>query len=194
MGEQAVAYRPSGSGDPLETSNRYLRLPVAFMPISGGYGRPNAYGSALWVGTYDTSQTRPGDYLVQDSGTWFIASQDRFLPSLCVETNRTVALLRPQAPTAMGANGYAGLTTATMVALTGSWPASILGLSTSGRSTADLPTDQSTAYWTVLLPRIPTMELRLSDLVVDDLGRTGVIVCAESSRLGWRLTAKETST
>jgi hypothetical protein len=194
VGTPTIAYRPSGAGDPLDSSNRYLRLPAAFTPIGSGYTRPNGYGSALWIGTYDASHTRPGDYLVQEAATWFIASQDHLLPNLCVEVNRTVSFRRSHAPSVTGANTYAGVTAATIISLTGGWPASVLGISSSGRTSADLPMDQSTAYWTILLPEIPTVRLQSSDLVVDDLGRTGIIVGAELSRLGWRLTIRETST
>lgn len=178
----------------MAAAHRYLRLPAAFTPLSGGFARPNDYGTALWVGIYDASYTRPGDYLVQESGTWFIASQDRFLPNLCVETNRLVKLSRPSQPSVTGTNAYAGVTAATNVPLTGSWPASILGVSESGRQAANLPTDVSVSYWTILLPPIHSVVLRPSDLMTDDLGRSGIVTAAELSRLGWRLIAKEAST
>ncbi|MDR3536520.1 MAG: hypothetical protein P4L71_08470 [Acetobacteraceae bacterium] len=164
---------------------------MAFAPIRGRFEHPTLYGDALRIGIYDALYTRPGDYLVLETGIWFIASQDRFLPSLCVETNRTISIARPGQPLTVGANAYAGITTGTTVGVTGDWPASVLGISGSGINPAGLPTDLSVPYWTVLLPPIPTVTLQVSDLVSDDLGRSGVVAAAELTRLGWRLTVKE---
>ncbi len=191
IGEPTVAYRPDLPWDPLAPKNRFLRIPVLITPVGGGFARPASYGDALRVGIYDASYTQPGDYLVSDSGRWFIAAQDRFLPSLCIETNRVVVISRPGPPLSAGSNGYAGITAGTAVPITGEWPASVLGISESGRNSANLPTDVPTAYWTILLPAIPMVTLRVSDLIVDDLGRNGVIAAAELTRLGWRLMAKD---
>lgn len=194
IGDVAVAYRPQNACGPLKPEHRYLRLPVMFTSVRGRFEHPTLYGDALRIGIYDASYTRPGDYLVLDAETWFIASQDRFLPSLCVETNRLISVARPGQALAVGAIAYAGITTGTTVTVADDWPASVLGISDSGANTADLPTDLSVPYWTVLLPVIPNVTLKVSDLITDDLGRTGVIVAAESTRLGWRLTVKETTT
>lgn len=194
LGESATAYRPKDAGDPLTPANRYLRLPALFTPIGGGTDKPVGYGVALFTGVFDASYTRPGDYLVQPDRTWFIAAQDAMLPPLCVETNRTVVFARPAQPVSTGANPYSGVTAASSRALTGPWPASVLGASSGGRSEAGLPTDLAVAYWTVLLPPVPGVMLAASDLMSDDLGRNGVIAAAELTRLGWRLTVREATT
>ncbi|MBN8875190.1 MAG: hypothetical protein J0H67_20330 [Rhodospirillales bacterium] len=192
LGEPAIAYRPHDAGDPLAPANRYLRLPAVFTPVGADSGK--APGSLLYTGTYDASYTRPGDYLVQGDRTWFIASQDALLPSLCVEANRVVSFARPAQPASTGANPYSGVTTAGSTPLTGPWPAGMRGHSNAGRSEAGLPTDLALAYWTVLLPPIPSVALQVSDLMSDDLGRSGVVAAAEFSRLGWNLTVRESST
>ncbi|MBN8896687.1 MAG: hypothetical protein J0H35_00645, partial [Rhodospirillales bacterium] len=194
LGEPAIAFRPRDAGDPVAPANRYLRIPAIFTPVGGGMDKPMGYGVALFTGVFDASYTRPGDYLVQGDRTWFIASQDAMLPSLCVETNRIVAFARPAQPVSTGANPYSGVTAASSRALTGPWPASVLGMSSGGSSGAGLPTDMSVAYWTVLLPPIPGVMLAVSDLMSDDIGRKGVIASAELTRLGWRLTVREAST
>ena len=68
--------------------------PAAFTVPDGKFAKPNGYGAALWYGVFDAAYTRPGDYLVQDSGTWFVAAQQPLLPVLCVQTNRIVSFVR----------------------------------------------------------------------------------------------------
>ena len=155
LGSTTDAYRPSGVADPLAPKNRYLRLHTAFSATDGKFLRPNAYGAALWEGVFNSAYTRPGDYLVQHSGTWFVAAQQRLLPALCVKVNRVVSFARAAAPTTNGLNAYGGVTLATATPLLTNWPASVLGVAGSGRPEAGLPADGSISYWTVLLPAFP---------------------------------------
>jgi hypothetical protein len=188
LGEPAIAFRPIDPFHPLTPAGRYLRLAAAFTSLDGGYSRPNVYGSALWVGIYDSSQTWVGDYLTQGQAIWFIASQDDMMPNLCVRTNRIVSLKRAITP------GPTGVPIQSPVTIASDWPVSMLGVSLSGRADAGLPTDLSSPYWTILMPNIPACVLQASDTVTDDLGRTGTVLATELSALGWRLTVKGQST
>ena len=194
VGTTTDAYRPSGSSDPLAAENRFLRLHAAFTARDGRFAHPNAYGDALWYGVFDAAYTRPGDYLVQAGTTWFIAAQQRLAPVLCVQANRIVSFWRPAAPSNTGVNTYGGVITETNEALLLNWPASILGAAGRGHPNPDLPSDSSIPYWTVLLPAIPGVILRPSDLLTDDLGRNAVVAAAELTDLGWRITAKQATT
>ncbi len=194
IGSTADAFRPSGVADPLAPSNRFLRLPAAFAPASGSFGSPTAYGVALWQGMFDSAYTRPGDYIVQADGTWFIAAQQRLLPPLCVRTSRIVSFARPAAASASGVNGYGGITRANTTRLLTNWPASVLGFSGGGRPDAGLPGDGAAPFWTVLLPAFASVLLRPADLMTDDLGRTAAVAAAELTELGWRLTVKQATT
>ena len=136
------AYRPRGTSEPLSRANRFLRLPAAFTGPDGKFAKPNGYGDALWFGVFDAAYTRPGDYLVQDSGTWFVAAQQPLLPVLCVQTNRTVSFMRPAAPGGVGINTYGGVALSTATPLIGGWPASVLGASAGA---APPPTCRATA-------------------------------------------------
>lgn len=188
------AYRANGDSDPLASANRYLRLRATFAPEDGQFRRANAYGAVLWQGIFDAAYTRVGDYLVQGRAVWFIAAQQRLLPTLCVRANRVVNFLRPAPPTRSGVNDYGGVVTATNTPLLTGWPASVLGASGRGRPDTDLPTDSSIPYWTVLLPAIGNTVLRPSDLITDDLGRNAVVAAAELTDLGWRITARQATT
>lgn len=190
IGQQAIAYRPCSAWKPLDTAAAYIRIPAAFTTLGGGLKRPPGYEIGLCTGIYDASYTRPGDYLVLGDRSWFIASQEAFVPNLCVETNCLVSFGRVQSPSSSGAGAYAGITAAATVAITGKWPANITGLSSSGRDAAGLPTGTPESSWTVLLPPIPSVILTVSDTMTDDLGRSGIVFAAELTRLGWRLGVK----
>jgi len=194
VGAPTDAYRPSGCAEPLARENRFLRLRAAFTARDGKFAHPNAYGDALWYGIFDAAYTRPGDYLVQDDIVWFIAAQQRMVPVLCVQTNRLVSFARPAAPTNTGVNAYGGVIAETNEPLLTNWPASVLGVAGRGHPSADLPSDSSIPYWTVLLPAIAGITLLPSDLVQDDLGRNAVVTAAELTGLGWRVTVKQATT
>lgn len=194
IGARVDAYRPSGSADPLSARNRFLRLHAAFTAPRGEFKHTPAYGSALWYGIFDAAYTRPGDYLVREDATWFIAAQQQLLPVLCVQTNRIVTFSRPATQSSTGVNGYGGITAATLEPLIEQWPASVLTASTAGRPNAGLPSDASVPYWTVLLPPVPGVTLRVADLMADDLGFNAVVSAAELTDLGWRLTVKQATT
>jgi hypothetical protein len=166
------------------------RSPLAMV----GSPHPNAYGDALWYGIFDAAYTRPGDYLAQTDGVWFIAAQQRLLPVLCVKTNRVVSFSRPSAPSGTGINKYGGTTATTSRPLLTSWPASVLGVAGRGRPSADLPADATVPHWVVLLPAIPDIVLLPSDLMIDDLGRNAVVASAELTELGWRLAITQATT
>ncbi len=189
------AYRPSGVMNPLDPTNRYLRLHALFTGMMGKFLRPEGYGEALVHGIFDAAYTQVGDYLVQEGGgSWFIASQEPMLPVLCVRTSRVVSLARAIAPSTTGVNAYGGVTAATTTPLLTDWPASVMGAAGGGQPEAGLPSDSTVPYWTVLLPAFPGVVLLPADLLTDDLGRSAVVSAAELTALGWRLTVKQAIT
>ena len=95
------------------------------MSAKGG-NHANAYGDPLWQGIFDASYTRTGDYLVSDTGTYFVASQDALLPVLCVRTNRTISIAQPGMQTGTASNVYGGYTSGQSIRLMDRWPASVL--------------------------------------------------------------------
>ena len=195
VGRSADAFRPKGPFDPLHKQNRFLRLPAVFSSAKGGnIDRTNAYGDPLWRGIFDASYTKPGDYLVLDDKTFFIASQMPLLPVLCVMTNRLISVARPNVQTNTAINAYGGYISGNSIPLLGNWPASVLANSRSTSSKVDLPTDMAVPYWSLLMPCIQGVTLSAGDLITDDLGRTAVISVCELTNLGWRLDAKMATT
>ena len=194
-GASTDAYRPSGVSNPLDPTNRYLRLHALFTGMMGKFLRPDGFGAVGVHGIFDGAYTQVGDYLVQPSGdTWFIASQEPLLPVLCIRATRVVSFARAIAPATTGVNGYGGVTATTTTPLLTNWPASVMGAAGGGSPAAELPSDTSVPYWTVLLPAFPGVVLLPADLMTDDLGRNAVVSAAELTGLGWRLTVKQATT
>ena len=193
IGASTDAYRPAGAVNPLARANRYLRLSAAFSTTGGTFNQASTYGNSLWYGVFDAAYTRPGDYLVQHAGIWFIAAQQPLLPVLCVRTDRTVSFSRPSGPAQIGANSYGGVALSTARPILENWPASVLGTS-GAKPNASLPADSTAATWTVMLPQLTEIILRPTDIMTDDLGRSGIVSTAELTALGWRLVVRQSST
>jgi hypothetical protein len=194
VGQLADAFRPTGPDNPLSSQNRFLRLPATFISSGGRERRTNGYGDPMWQGIFDGSYTRVSDYLVTPDAIFFVVSQDHLLPILCVRTNRTICIMHPSMQTNIANNAYGGYTSGSSTMLMNQWPASVLGENKSGRSVADLPTDQMVPYWNVLVPSVTGVVLSPGDIITDDLGRTGLINSSELTNLGWRISAKMATT
>jgi hypothetical protein len=194
IGATADAYRPRGSHNPLEKSNRFLRLNVAFSPVSGGFSHSNRYGNAIWDTILDSAYIQPGDYLVISDAIWFVADRHPLLPVLCVRANRTVSFSQPASAVPTGSTSYSGVTSSTSILLMSNWPASVLGAGGQGAPEAALPSDGTVPYWTVLVPGPPNVIISPSDIMSDDLGRNAVVEAAELSSMGWRLNVKQATT
>jgi hypothetical protein len=193
IGTQADAFRPDGPDHPMAPRNRYLRLHAAFSTTPASFTQTGGFGTAICYGHFDLAYTRPGDYLVQGSRTYFIAAQERLQPVLCVRTNRTLTIRRTAAPSSVGSNVYGGLTPEGTVPVLQGWPASVLGMATSGVPQTGLPTDISMPQWTVLLPSTGKVKISSTDLVSDEDGMRGTVVVAESTHLGWRMIVRQAS-
>ena len=194
IGATADAYRPRGSHDPLAKSNRFLRLNVAFSPVSGGFSHSNRYGNAIWDATLDSAYIQLGDYLVISDAIWFIADKQPLLPVLCVRANRTVSFSHPASAVATGSSSYGGVIGSTSILLMNNWPASVLGAGGQGAPEAALPSNGTVPYWTVLVPAPAHVIISPSDIMSDDLGRNAVVEASELSSMGWRLNVKQAMT
>ena len=160
IGVPTDAYRPAGPSEPLCPVNRFLRLHAVFCGVRGGFERANEYEHPLWSGIFDAAYTRVGDYLVQSTGTWFVAAQQPLLPVLCVRADRVVSFTRAAAPTASGVNTYGGVTAATSTPpsdeLAGQCPSCLHSQAFRSR----LCPETLVSRWTVLLPAHPDVILR----------------------------------
>lgn len=181
-------YRATSADNPL--SSALQTLPASFT-TNFKYSAPNKYGEATWIGLFDGTDFAPGDYLVGPGGTFFIAAMQATLPIYCVQTNRTVTLLRVSMDDGVGQVGYGGDTPETEVPLMQNWPASVLQGTKGEANETKLPGDVRTPWWAILMPAWPGVIIRTSDILTDDLGRKYVISSAELTDMGWRMTAMQ---
>lgn len=195
IGLTYTVFRPLASLQPL--GNRLVSLPAAFNSGDSTYAAPNLPGDAIWYGDFDGRQTVPGDYLVGEQSTFFVAGQQPLLPIICIECNRRLTVLREPSSTDVGAVGYGGIRRETQEPLLGGespdsqWPASILIGGRGEKAVGGLPGDVKSAGWRILLPPSVPVALRAGDIAIDDLGRRFAFDAAEQTDLGWRINAVE---
>jgi hypothetical protein len=195
IGTLAEIYRPRVLSDPLDPENRILRMPVALSIAKGrAFTRFEEFGTAAWQCICDTSYLQPGDFVVCDGATWFVSALNPMLPALCIRTNLLVTLYLTNIVSGVGATDYRSLAVFGSSTGSGAWPASALGVGGGGRPGADLPTDSTVPYWTVLLPPSFNSAISVTDRITDSCGRNGIVASAELTHLGWRLNIKQVTT
>lgn len=186
-------YRPSSPINPFQYGP-VASLNASFNAEDMKYGRPNKYGKPTWFCLVDGTQTQVGDYLINDTQTFFIAAMQPILPILAVDCNRTINVLRPQQQTGLGAVGYGGDTDENETPLMTGWPASVLQGTKGEKGEVNLPGDVRNPWWQMLFPAFQDVNLRTGDIITDDLQRRYIVSSAEKTDLGWRLTSQQAQT
>jgi hypothetical protein len=193
IGLPYAQYRPDSAD--LTNWSPIATLLASFNAEDMKYSKPNKYAKPTWYVLIDGSQTQVGDYLIGSGGTFFIAAQQAILPILAVECNRVLSFARPQAQAQVGAvTNYEGNTTALQTPLAAGWPASVLQGTKGEKNEVNLPGDVRNPWWAILLPAIPGVTLRTTDLIEDDLGRRYILSSVELTDLGYRCTAQQAQT
>jgi hypothetical protein len=181
-------YRTASLTNPLSTTKIASIKAIFDASASLAFNAPSKYANAMFSVLVDPRVVQPGDYLVGDQGTWFIASTEPIKPILSVACNRTISVSRPGAPMP-GMNHYGGATPDTDEVLVTGFPVSILNGTKGERGDANLPGDTRSPWVQILMPSPPGIIFRAFDLVSDDIGRNFIVSAAEETNLGWRLTA-----
>jgi hypothetical protein len=193
IGLPYAQYRPVSAD--LTNWSPIATLLASFNAEDMKYSKPNKYAKPTWYVLIDGSQTQVGDYLIGPGGTFFIAAQQAILPILAVGCNRVLSFARPQAQAQVGAvTNYEGNTTALQTPLAAGWPASVLQGTKGEKNEVNLPGDVRNPWWAILLPAIPGVTLRTTDLIEDDLGRRYILSSVELTDLGYRCTAQQAQT
>ena len=131
-----------------------------------------------FIGTYDGTTVRPGDYLIWTDRT-FVASQRPLTPYLAINCARTVTLSRPNTQAVPGLNGYSGTTAADLAPYLTGWPASCAAGPKGEMGDLKLPDDVKAPWWMFRLPLTPGTIIKTNDVIGDDLGRRYTISSAE---------------
>jgi hypothetical protein len=196
IGMECDLYRPAGAFNPLAAENRILRLSVAFLPIGGRVRRPVPQADPYWEGVFDAAYAEPGDILRrrEDNAIFFIAGKQPLLPVLCIRALRLINISRPATANSAGLNIYGGTVAALDTVIAERWPVSLQITTKEGTVTAGIQSELTPPAWDVLLPASLKLAMRVSDILTDDEGRTGVVSVAETTDLGTRLTVKQAST
>lgn len=193
-------FRPITAQAPL--GNKIQSLLAAFDSTPDyKFKKPNDFGDPTWYALINDATVMPGDYLVGNGQTFFIAGKQFLLPVQAVECNRSVVLIRPAAPSSStGAQGYGGNCIAEGSPALGTlnpdgsiatgWPCSILFGGKQSHGT-ELPMSVSNAGFQILLPPSLPLVVNASDVFLDDFGRRYIAEACEKSDLGWRINAKE---
>ena len=192
MGCETDAYRSTGTVNPLERSNRYLRLLAAFSRADGNFAQSVSYGVALWRGHFDASYSRVGDYLVQDDKISVYRRTAKLTPGPMCQDELCHIDSRQTVPTTGSSSDP--VNASSMTTIISQWPASLLGTGTEGKPPTHLPGDTIIPNVIALLPSVHGQIVQPTDIVTDENGSNSIVVAAELSDLGWRLNIRQVST
>jgi hypothetical protein len=190
LGAPHLIYRAPDATAPVVPGNLVATLPAVMLSSPNRAVKPNLYGSPVWFPQIDPTQVRGSDYLVGPGGTYFMHPQQALLPPSCVACNATVSGFRPSnvnTTTGFGPQPPSGDEKAQELPLFTAWPCSLLEGTKGDRGDANLPDDIKLPWFKILLPAIPGVMLRASDVLLDLENRRMVISGAELTDLGWRL-------
>jgi hypothetical protein len=174
------AYRSKKPHYPIDLTNRFLRLSVAYVLPGGSVGAPSGFGVPFRQAWADWSYLQVGDYLVGPEGTVFVAAIEPPKPMLVIMTNTVIDLSRPAAPVLPGSNPYGAVLPTTTTQLLSAFPGSLLVSGLSDRTRAGLPDDTKLPGFVCLLPAAPGVRTMVADIVTDGTGARYVINAVET--------------
>ena len=188
VGASQALYRPSSatlpvSGAPYGSIYCAFDVKPDFRLISTA--QPNHSYVTLLA---DPTLVQQGDYLVGDD-THFVARTEPLRPALCVLCDQVLDVLNTNVTTGAGTNAYGGRTSGTDTVIAEGWPVSMSARTRGEQDMTRLPSDVKSAYYDVLAPPIPGINLVFGMRLQDGTGQEYEIVSAELSPFGWRLLA-----
>lgn len=205
LGANFALYRSATPLTPISNTNLIGNL-LASTNVDWTYMKANKYGNAVWQILIDAQRknqplsARVGDYIVgipdihgniDDNSTYFIMAEQFLMTILAVKCNHILSIIRPSQSTGAGYQGYVGYTASTSETIMTAMPASVLNAGRSTNAPTKLPTDTSEPVFTVLLPNLGNVDVRVDDIMIDELGEEYVVMQNELTELGWRMAAKQ---
>jgi hypothetical protein len=199
-----TVYRPASGSAPIVSGN-VVGSPInaAFTPRSSGgsggfnFTTTNDYTKPLFHGLFDATNIHVGDYLTAAGhGAYFVIAKPDLAPSLCVQCNNMVSVLRAQEASGAGAQSYIGATSGNEASIMASFPASVIYEARGKNSGAALPMDDVNPYFVILLPAVAGIDVRATDIITDNNSpvRRYTVSSSELSPFGWRIVARLATT
>lgn len=190
IGKSYTLYRPISPRKPLDPGN----IVTTDIPMSihqePTFMKPNKYGNSVWLAIINGNFTKPGDYLDDgEGGRYFINAMPRTLPITVVECNAVFTVVRPSQAAGIGKMAYGADIKANEVVLMEDWPGNKIIGPKWEKNPVGLPSDERSPWFVILMPVWEGVELRTSDILIDEHNRRYAISNAEHSDLGWRVSA-----
>lgn len=189
LGINATVYRPTGPANPVDPVNMIAQTPAWITTDANlGASKPNLYAKPIWYGAYDRTIVQVGDYLVTDTDTFFVTTQQSLLPSSLVQCNATMSIYRPEETS--DDSGAQDEPVDQIIAQ--SWPVSALNGTKGELPNSHLPGETRAGWLLILIPTIPGVDLiRKGDKIIDDDDPSEAyeVSSNEYTDLGWRITA-----
>jgi len=192
LGSPTTQYRPADPLAPLASTAIVGTVQAAFDETPAfRFVQPAVFGETVFQVLADTTTLAVGDYLSGPAGTFFIIALEDVKAAEAVRTSATISAARPVNAGLAGANppGGDGLASETTFLL--GWPASMLAVARGDRGDVNLPGDVRMGWWQFLLPQFAGVDIRSSDIIVDQNSVRHVVMSAEATPLGWRITAEQ---
>lgn len=188
-------YRSATPINPIDPSNLIGTIP-GNMTVSWDYMKGNRPGNPIWLALIDGQDAsypltaEENDYLVGYK-TFYVMSKEPDLPIQVVECNRTISIARPSQRTGPGYIGYVGSTPGSSEQVMLNMPVSCLRKGTTENAPTKLPTDTKQPTWEIMMPNIGGVNVRLDDIVTDEINQEYVVLSNEETEFGWRLMAQQ---
>lgn len=182
-------YRAKGTEDPLDITNRFMKISVALLLPGGSVSGPAALGQPFRQAVVDWSYLRTGDYLVGPEGVLFVAQIEPPKPVLVVLTNETLTMVRPKRLKKLGVNGYSGVPLDSEVKLIEKYPSSFLVGGMGNKMNNGLPDDVKVPGFSVLLPVTESVSPQIYDILINQSDIRFIITSVEEFSGVWRLSA-----
>lgn len=202
-------YRPVRRRRPIELLAQRPDIIAAFSPKSDfEFKTPSTSKDQVFSMACDDPGLKHGDYVIGETGTYFVSETGHLTAPVCVMCNHTLSLRRMEKPNQFGVLKYQSETSGEEVVLA-SLPGSLTRTSQGGRYEAGLPGNQSAPEVLILWPDLSLLAgpdgmdpainpvnqgwkeddyvIRTSDIITDDLNRRWGVVAVELSKFGWKI-------
>ncbi|WP_428394149.1 hypothetical protein [Lichenicoccus sp.] len=158
LGAELAQYRPTAPMDPLAAGNSMGGVFCAVDNPGLAFASPVPPDHPFSILLADPRRLLVGDYLVGED-TYFVSRIQPLQPAWCVLCNMTLDILDTTQPTSAGTNAYGGVTSGTNTLLARGWPMSVLSKTRGETDVTKLPSDTRSAFFQILLPAIPGLQI-----------------------------------